>query len=236
MNPQDTFCIRWSFLRKLLPAMSLACMGLAALAVDLDPVLRGKWPLFSRGPALAVAVSGNYAYLADEYAGVQVIDVSKPSNPQRIGGYDTSGRALGVAVLGNYAYVADYLAGLQVIDVSNPANPQRAGGNGSFDAYSVVVSGEKVYVGANPNGLAVLNLFTPLSGPALWFAPAPRLEQNGLRVWVQGLPGLPVQMERSANLREWQSWTNGVLGSTPLEFLEASAGLNPRQFYRAVAP
>jgi hypothetical protein len=140
-----------------------------------------------------------------------------------------------VAVSGNYAYVADGYAGLQVIDVSNPANPQRVGGNPVFNASSVVVGGEKVYVAAGTNGLAVLNLFVPLSGPALWLYSAPRLEQNGVRVWVQGLPGLPAQIERSANLLEWQSWTNGVLGSTPLEFLEAGAGLNPRQFYRAVA-
>jgi len=30
-----------------------------------------------------------------------VIDVSNPANPQRVGGYDTSGSALGVAVSGN---------------------------------------------------------------------------------------------------------------------------------------
>ena len=75
-----------------------------------------------------MAVSGNYAYVADGDAGLQVIDVSNPANPQRVGGYDTSGDAQGVAVSGNYAYVADGGAGLQVIDVSNPANPQRVGG------------------------------------------------------------------------------------------------------------
>ena len=30
-----------------------------------------------------------------------VIDVSNPANPQRVGGYDTSGEARGVAVSGN---------------------------------------------------------------------------------------------------------------------------------------
>jgi hypothetical protein len=39
-----------------------------------------------------VAVSGNYAYVADGNAGLQVIDVSNPANPQRVGGYDTSER------------------------------------------------------------------------------------------------------------------------------------------------
>ncbi len=59
-----------------------------------------------------MAVSGNYAYVADGLAGLQVIDVSNPANPQRVGGYDTSGYAHGVAVSGNYAYVADDYGGL----------------------------------------------------------------------------------------------------------------------------
>jgi len=83
--------------------------------------------------------------------------------------------------------------------------------------------------------VGILNLFTPLSGPALWFGPAPRLEQNVFRLSVQGLPGLPVDIERSADLLQWDRWTNGVLGSNPLEFLDKSVGLTPRQFYRAVA-
>jgi hypothetical protein len=44
-------------------------------------------------PAAAVGV-------ADDYAGLQVIDVSNPASPQRVGGYDT-GEAHGVAVSGN---------------------------------------------------------------------------------------------------------------------------------------
>ena len=112
--------------------------GLVTLALALawpahgaDPVLIGQWPGKPRGMqegfAMGVAVSGNYAYVADGSAGLQVIDVSNLANPQRVGGYNTSGDAYIVAVSGNYAYVADRAAGLQVIDVSNPANPQWVG-------------------------------------------------------------------------------------------------------------
>jgi len=81
-----------------------------------------------RGHARAVAVSGNYAYVASEDAGLQVIDVSNPTNCVRVGGYITRGWAVGVAVSGNYAYVADFDEGLQVIDVRNPAKAVRVGG------------------------------------------------------------------------------------------------------------
>jgi len=46
---------------------------------------------------------------------LQVIDVSDPANPQRVGSYDTSGSAYGVAVSGNYAYVADGEWGLMIL-------------------------------------------------------------------------------------------------------------------------
>lgn len=40
----------------------------------------------SGSAAVGVAVSGNFAYVADENAGLQVIDVSNPANPRRVGG------------------------------------------------------------------------------------------------------------------------------------------------------
>ena len=54
------------------------------------------------------------AYVADDDAGLQIIDVSNPASPVRLGGYDTSGYAWGVAVAGNRIYVADYEKGLKV--------------------------------------------------------------------------------------------------------------------------
>jgi len=41
---------------------------------------------YDTGEAYGVAVSGNYAYVADDGAGLQVIDVSNPASPQRVGG------------------------------------------------------------------------------------------------------------------------------------------------------
>jgi len=76
-----------------------------------------RWPGFPRGPAVPVAVAGPYAYVADWEAGLQVIDVSDPARPRRVGGYDTPGFAQGVAVSGNYAYVADRNWGLQIFRI-----------------------------------------------------------------------------------------------------------------------
>jgi len=91
-----------------------------------------------------------------------VINVSNPANPQRVGGYNTSGEAYGVAVSGNYAYVADGPAGLQVINVSNPANPQRVGGyDTSGYGLGVAVSGNYAFVADGNWGLLIFGPRTP---------------------------------------------------------------------------
>src|SRR5437867_13448769 len=58
----------------------------------------------------SVAASGDLAYVADGRAGLEVIDISEPSSPQKVGGYYANGGAWSVALSGNYAYVLDGFA------------------------------------------------------------------------------------------------------------------------------
>ena len=67
--------------------------------------------------ALAVTVQGDYAFVADQYYGLQMIDISDPTNPTLLGTYDTPGIARNVAVAGDYAFLVDANSGLQVIMV-----------------------------------------------------------------------------------------------------------------------
>lgn len=88
--------------------LAAVCTASAAAAVDLDPVLVGKWPLFGRDPVLAVAVRGTHAYLASgAVGGLQIVDISNPANPLPIGGINTADAARAVALAGDYAFVAD---------------------------------------------------------------------------------------------------------------------------------
>ena len=91
-------------------------------------MIRSKSRLaYDTGYAQDVEVVGNYAYLADGDSGLQIIDISNPTNPTLKGNYDTPDYAYGVQVVGNYAYVADGDSGLQIIDISNPTNPTLKG-------------------------------------------------------------------------------------------------------------
>jgi hypothetical protein len=58
-----------------------------------------------------------------------------------------------------------------------------------------------------------------------------RASQTGIALSLQGLPGLKVDIERSSDLRQWQSWTSALLGTGPLELTDPE--VNPWQFYRA---
>ncbi|WP_322744730.1 cadherin domain-containing protein [Cuspidothrix issatschenkoi] len=84
------------------------------------PTLVGNYD--TSGCAVDVQVFGNYAYVADAYSGLQIIDISNPTTPTLKGSYYTSGWAWGVQVVGNYAYVANYDRGLTIINVSEFTN------------------------------------------------------------------------------------------------------------------
>ena len=79
-------------------------------------------------PASDVQVRGDLAYVADNYDGLHVLDVSDPAHPVALG--DALIGSLAVQVVDNLAYVGVVLGGssgpftqLNVLDVSNPTNP-----------------------------------------------------------------------------------------------------------------
>ena len=112
--------------------------------------------------AYGVQVVGNYAYVANAYSGLQIIDISNPTTPSLKGNYDTSDHAWGVQVMGNYAYVADGESGLQIIDISNPTTPILKGNyNTSGTAFGVQVVGNYAYVADTSSGLQIIDISNP---------------------------------------------------------------------------
>ena len=110
------------------------------------------------GIASGVFVEGNSAYVADGEFGLQIIDITDPTNPILAGSYDTAGTATDVSVSGSFAYVAD-TTGLQIIDVSNPSAPTAAYVyEASEETTGVSVYGNYIYVTDGNAGLKVLNL------------------------------------------------------------------------------
>ena len=112
---------------------------------------------------------GNFAYaiwqdwVADGLAGgLDVIDVSEPTNPRRAGSLTTGLRApQAVAISSNIAYVTGRaqavgfgnrpnIGGLDIIDITEPANPTRVGGYVGGPVHTAAIIEDYLYLaGAN---------------------------------------------------------------------------------------
>ena len=137
------------------------------------------------GIAYSVAVSGGYAYVADEQGpACSVVDVTDPANPFEVGFYDTPGTGFEVAVSGGYAYVADYDFGLRVVDVTDPPNPSKSVSTIRPEMqYGVAVFGGYAYVADGQGGLRVVDVSDPSNPVETGFYDTPgyRLGRGGLR-------------------------------------------------------
>jgi hypothetical protein len=110
---------------------------------------------------MGVAIDGDYAYLANDNGGFQVVDISDPANPSHAGGCRTPGAPLDLAIVGDFAFVADNEAGLQIIDVSDPSRPKH---RGFYDtpgpAGRVEIAGDLAFVADGTlGGLQIVEVF-----------------------------------------------------------------------------
>jgi VCBS repeat-containing protein len=114
--------------------------------------------------ARSVAASGQYALIGayGNGASVEVVDISKPDAPVKVGSYQTSGTANGMDLIGSTAYLACDYDGLVMVDISNPSAPTRLGSyNTSGNAYDVTVRGKYAYVADYFAGLQIIDVSNP---------------------------------------------------------------------------
>lgn len=86
-----------------------------------------RWPAPAGAGALGIQLAGDRAYAAMGAGGMEILDISNPAKPARLGTYTGARNPQCVRVRGTRAYLADD-AGLQIIDVRDPRNPVRLGG------------------------------------------------------------------------------------------------------------
>ena len=135
---------------------------------DADFTLTNWAPIFkgsrdTPGYAYGVYVSGSYAYIADSYYGMQIIDISNQTNPTITGSYYLQ-EAVNIFVLGIYAYIADEDQDLPIINISDPSNPTLEGSYNSLPDFArdVFVSGSYAYVADDSyGGLQIINISNP---------------------------------------------------------------------------
>ena len=115
-----------------------------------------------------ISVENGYAYIADGYGGIEVVDVIDPMNPSVIGYVDLIDGSTGIKVDGDYAYVSEYiLGGLQVVDISHPATPTLTGWYQPSGVFALGVESFNgfVYISDGLGGIQIYRnlLVTPVS-------------------------------------------------------------------------
>jgi hypothetical protein len=99
------------------------------------------------GYANRVVVSEGLAYIADNQAGLQVVNVANPESTYIVGGYPTSENAQGIAVRDSLAFVVlSSNAGLAIINISNPAQCSIIAVDGGYSEYDVHAPADSYYV------------------------------------------------------------------------------------------
>ncbi|MBN2007430.1 MAG: DUF11 domain-containing protein [Anaerolineae bacterium] len=130
------------------------------------------------GDAMSVAVSGNYAYVADGMGGLRILDISNPSQPTEVSTVvppDPMTRSTkDVIIVDHRAFVAESSQGLHILDISDPANPVSLGRYADRTVEGVAVAGNYAYLGCSVNplteaGLAVVDISNPAAPQEVGF-------------------------------------------------------------------
>ncbi|MCD6518323.1 MAG: hypothetical protein J7M05_00155, partial [Anaerolineae bacterium] len=143
--------------------------GVDVLDISSPPTVQGLGCFFWNAPHRPIAKGlhavGDLLYVADEWYGLQVVDVSDPSQPRLLGSYG-QGTVFGegVWVDGSVAYVCAGRPGIRLIEVSDPRHPY------PLHSEALAVPGRSVdaqvedgylYVAAEDGGLSAYDVHDP---------------------------------------------------------------------------
>jgi PKD repeat protein len=126
-----------------------------------------------------LAISGDYAYIANGWSGFRIVDISDPSNLGDPVQVQTENKEYyGVFISGTKAFLAGYDYGsgngsgfLEVFNITNPASPSSVGTytkSGDSTYYGVEVKGDYAYVAADNKGMRIFNISNPAVIKEVW--------------------------------------------------------------------
>ncbi len=107
-----------------------------------------------------VKVVSNYAFIAADYSGLRIIDISNlPIELNEVGYYDSPGASYDMSINGNIVYLSDGGHSLRIVDISTISNPQEIT---FYDTpsycYGVDVKDNFAYVAGTGKGLRIIDI------------------------------------------------------------------------------
>jgi len=87
-------------------------------------------------------IQGNYAYVANDQGGLQIVDIRSSSSPRVVGKYFSQANIQGVAVRDSFAYLAlaagpPNNGGLVIVNIHDPSDPVFVSQDNWFYAYNI---------------------------------------------------------------------------------------------------
>lgn len=107
-----------------------------------------------------VAARGKYLYLANGDAGLKVLDITRPENPELVYEYDTAGYCTGFDLQAHYLYVINGWSFL-IFSLNNPARPELIATLPTVYIEHVTVVGKYAYIAAYAPELLVVDISIP---------------------------------------------------------------------------
>ncbi len=133
-------------------------MGLSAQVINIKS--RGEW---RSGNYLDLVIDGNYAYIAANGAGVDILDIHANHAPFVNSHIDITGQAKKIKKQGNTLFILVNESGLVTVDASNPNSPSRTGQLFGFNnANDIAAADSYVYV-SDIQGIHTVDVSIPAS-------------------------------------------------------------------------
>ena len=109
-----------------------------------------------------LALSDNYAFLANWSYGLRVVDISDPTEPYQISYQLDEGEVKNIVLSGDYAYLAIEDYGIRVMDISDPYHPTRLGiDRMKITPQGLSISGDYLYLADWAYGILVIDTSDP---------------------------------------------------------------------------
>jgi hypothetical protein len=166
----EAFYVEWVTLSGSTAYVCDSVLGLFILDLSLpaSPIVLGNRA--PRGNPFHLALSSTMGLLAEDFAGLTLLDVSDPSSIAQLGIWDASeGQSLALWSDGTHAFVARQNEGLGILDVSPPSSPTEVGTwllRNSY-IYGVTVRDNLAFVADRASNLYILDVSTPSAASLL---------------------------------------------------------------------
>jgi len=111
-----------------------------------------------------ILIKGSYAYIANHYKGLTIIDISNKNAPNILSTTSTKGTPYSLDINDQYIYIADGYNGLSIIDIKSSKSPKLVSNIRLYDFASyVTIVDNYAYVSDRYKGLTIVDISDKVS-------------------------------------------------------------------------